>query len=150
MPSATPSLVAVALGIKIETNKKQTLRRIAVTEGWVLIPVLIAVALAVTACIVPNIRAPPLHGIQFPCQFLLGLLQTVGRDIRLNLFPIQQRPSESRENLVSGEETEAQELENLGPKKHLTFDTGRGVWKAMGQERGARFKLQNRLRQMRI
>lgn len=58
--------------------------------------------LAAAACIVPNKRAPDLHGIQFPIHHLLGLSLTVGRKIRRVLFPIQQRENESRENLCRG------------------------------------------------
>lgn len=122
LPSAMPTMVAVALGMKTE-KKKETLRRIVVTEGWVAIPVLTALALAMAACIVLNTRAPSLHGVQFPCNFLVGLLQTAARDIRKRLWPMQQHPSESRESLVSRGAMEAQELENLPLEQNSNFAT---------------------------
>ena len=125
-----PLIVAAALAIK--TKNKIYLRRLAVTEGWTIIPILIAVALAVAACLVPNMQAHPLHGVQFPCNFLLGLLQTVGRDIRRNFWPMKQRPSESRENLVPREGAEAQEPENLELNDRSNFDTDPGMWRARG------------------
>lgn len=134
-----PSIMAFALGIKLKLKKKQTLCRLLWVEGWVAVPNLIAIALAVAACIVPNTRVPALHGVQFPCQFSLGLLQTVARVIRKELFPTQQHPGESRENLV--ERTAAQELENLGPKTQSHFDTDQEVGKARWQQRITRFML---------
>ncbi|TQW01680.1 AT-hook-containing transcription factor domain-containing protein [Cordyceps javanica] len=122
--------------IYADKKKEETLRRIVVTEGWIAIPVLAAIALAMVACIVPNTRTPSLHGMQFHCNFLLGLLQTAARDIRRKLWPMQQRPSESRESLVSRGAIEAQELKNLQPKQESNVGTDRDVWKARGQQTG--------------
>lgn len=133
IPSTMPTLVTIALSSELGTDRKRTLGRIGVTEGWVALPVLSAITLAAAAIMIPNKQAPDLHDIQFFVHHLLGLLPTVGRKIRRVLFPTQQRPSESREGLFPSERTDAQELQILPRQTRSDFDTDRDV----GQEREA-------------
>ncbi|TQV90218.1 hypothetical protein IF1G_11110 [Cordyceps javanica] len=82
---AMPASVSAALGSKLVGRREQTLRRLIVSEGWVVIPAFLATGLAVAACIVSNTQTPELHSIQFSVQFLLGLSPTAVRDIRREL-----------------------------------------------------------------
>lgn len=133
IPSVAPALVAVAMAMEVEEKKMRTkaLRRIAVTECWVSIPVLIAIALAVAACIVPKLREPALHGVQFPCHYLLSQLQIAVRKIRRRLYPYKQRSSESSENLFTRDRTEGQVLE-LESQMQSNSDADRDVAESKG------------------
>lgn len=122
MPSATSSILIFTLGNMLEKKKKETLCRLIQAEGLGALADLFVIGSAVAAGIVPNTRSPALHAVQFPCHFSVSLSKTLARFIRKTLFPTQQRPSESSENLVPRGGTEAQELENLEPRKRSHFN----------------------------